>query len=201
MPILVPVNDNEPLGQGDLLRGVSLHVTVDDWRSHRALPSDRLSLVISRPCVLAHKPRILVASVESHRGQIENEPEDFDELRDFLEELRDGKEMPDGFYVGHLPGDEDSGRLIARLDSIHTIELPAGGILAEQLRSHRVATLHVDFRRELHSRIFRSIASLGFDDICWYSTADLRWLVHKGEFELQGYSVAVIKDTGGAREP
>ncbi len=65
MPILrLPKND-DPLTQGDILSGLRLYATGNDWNvggSPEELDQYNLSLVFSRPCAVLHKPRIVVAA-------------------------------------------------------------------------------------------------------------------------------------------
>src|SRR5262245_34629966 len=71
------------------------------------------------------------------------------------------------------------GSFCGRLDSLHTIQVPKSGTAERQafLASARIASLNREFTRDLHLRIFRAFASLGFDDHCWFSSGDLRALV------------------------
>jgi hypothetical protein len=180
MPILVNAPPESPLSQGDLLKGVSLYFTGDDWAESGGKANQHaksaLALVISRPCVLANKGNFTVALVEKFAVQITPDKDDVDakRVRHLLEKLRDGTESPDCFYLGELPGQEE-GRYRAKLDSLHSIKLPSSN-LQPFLEQNRVATLSEDFLRDLHVRIFSTFSKLGFDDISWYSTKDLQWL-------------------------
>jgi hypothetical protein len=114
---------------------------------------------------------------------VPREVQTFDDVRAFLTDLRDGTDSPDVFYLGQLPGHE--GRFGARLDSLHTIQIPGGENALQQFTTQRrIGRLYVDFARDLHLRMFRAFASLGFDDCRWLATDDLRWLVSKGQSEL-----------------
>lgn len=44
--------------------------------------------------------------------------------------------------------------------------------------------MNSDFLRSLHTRLFSSFASLGFDDHAWPSTQDLQWIVTQGQADL-----------------
>lgn len=109
----------------------------------------------------------------------------FERALRFLTEIRDGNDSPDVFYLGQLPGQESDGRYAARLDSIHTIEVPQKPELRQKfLETHRFARLHGDFKRDLHTRLFQAFTSLGFEDISWFSDADLKYLVEVGTAEI-----------------
>jgi hypothetical protein len=87
------------------------------------------------------------------------------------------------FYLGQLPG--LGGRFAARFDMLHTIQLPASGPERQSfVDARRIAVLHPDFVRDLHVRLFRAIATLGFDDHGWLSDSDLDWLVESGKSDL-----------------
>lgn len=189
MPIIEPHASGEPLNQGDLLHGVKLFLTgkTDNLSGGESisLKSDHC-LVLSRPCVIAHKKSVIVATVEKFQSSTPKEIDTLDRALRFLTQLRDGNDSPDVFYLGQLPGKESEGRYAARLDSIHTIEIP----LKPDLRTafivkHRFAKLHIDFQRDLHSRLFQSFATLGFEDISWFSNADLNFLVEMGKAEAK----------------
>ena len=79
-----------------------------------------------------------------------------------------------------------------RLDSFHTIEVPEIGDQRTQfLSARRALTLHPDFARDLHMRVFGAFASLGFDDHNWPSTEDLKWLVNQGQTDIAAATLAV----------
>jgi hypothetical protein len=129
--------------------------------------------------VLTHKPRVIVASVSRYADAAPKDLDSFAKVLRFLTFARDGVNAPDVFYLGQLL--TLSGRFCARLDSLHTIELPSPGEpLRAFLKEQRVATLHADFLHELHIRLFNAFASAGFDDHAWLSTHDLDWLVKQG---------------------
>lgn len=184
MPIVVPVPDpNTPLSQGDILKGVLLFYTGAPGTA--VAHKSPYCLVISRPCVTAHKNRVVVAAVERYKNDdVLKQLESYDEAKEFYADIRDGKSSPDQFYLGQLEGEK--GSFCARLDSLHTIELPPENKPDRQqfVTSVRVACLDAAFTHDLHQRLFRAFASLGFDDHSWYSTADLRVLVGLGEVAL-----------------
>jgi hypothetical protein len=186
MPILRLPNNDDPLTQGDILQDLHLYATGSDWAdggSPERLEGYDLSLILSRPCVIVHKPQIVVAAVKG----IKEEPQDvetFEKVREFLTQLRDGQRRPDRFYLGQIP-DYPAGRYYAHLDSLHSVAVPPRAEVYKFLKVGRIATLTKDFRRDLHVRIFSAVANLGFDDFGWYSDEDLKWLVPKGREKLQ----------------
>jgi len=144
---------------------------------------------------VGHKPNAVVAAVEKMPDNVPREVETFADILDFLADLRDGTDAPDVFYLGQVPGFE--GRFGARLDSVHTIQIPP---LAEQRAftdQKRIGRLHSDFVRDLHTRIFRAFTTLGFDDHRWMSTADLKWVVARGKQEMLDAESAVQKARAG----
>ncbi len=195
MPIIEPAAADVPLSQGDVLADVRLFLTKDFGPDHAGDPlvaASRLCLVLSRPCVAAHKANILVAAIERYPDSVPRSIETFEDVRAFLTELRDGNEAPDLFYLGQLPGLE--GRHAARLDSVHSIQQPREEAARKHLLARkRLGRLNIEFARDLHLRLFRAFASLGFDDHGWLATSDLRWLAAKG---AEGVSAATAKLRG-----
>jgi hypothetical protein len=193
MPIIEPARREAPLTQGDLLSGVTLFATKGSWDEkggQASVVKSELCLVLSRPCVAAHKKHVVVAAVAKFPDNVPKNIDSFDKVLDFLTGARDGGSSPDVFYLGQLPG--KSGRFCARLDSFHTIEIPEEGNQRTQLlATHRTLTLHADFARDLHMRIFGAFASLGFDDHSWPSTEDLQWLVNQGQADIAAATVVV----------
>jgi hypothetical protein len=193
MPIIELARPGTPLTQGDILSGVSLFATKGGWEEEggqAVVTKSDLCLVLSRPCVAAHKRHVVVAGIAKYPDAVPREIDSFDKVLDFLTSARDGFSSPDVFYLGQLPG--QSGRFCARLDSLHTIEVPED---AEQrsrfLAARREMTLHPDFARDLHLRIFGAFASLGFDDFRWPSREDLQWLVTQGQADLAAATLSV----------
>ena len=182
MPIIEPVRDTSaPLSQGDILKGVSLFLTQKPWESDGGASKKTdhtLCLVLSRPCVGEHKDRLIISAVEKYKNT-PPEFEDFNEVQEFYKQIRDGHAKLDLFYLGQVP--EFTGSFCARLDSLHTIRVPADGPDKAALLARRIGTLHIDFARDLHVRIFRAFASLGFDDHQWFPVEDLRTVVMLAE--------------------
>jgi hypothetical protein len=186
MPIIEPADSRLPLFQGDLLKDVRLFVTKETWEESGGesfKTAHKLCLVISRPCVIGHKPNVVVAAIEKMGDNVPRDVETFEDVLNFLTDLRDGPDAPDVFYLGQVPGYE--GRFGARLDSLHTVAVPKDAAAQRRFTDQkRVGRLTVDFARDLHTRIFRAFATLGFDDHRWLSTYDLRWLVARGRQEV-----------------
>lgn len=202
MPILETVDADSPLTQGDVFAGVPLFVsaaTPDSQLQFKSTQATKLGhcLVLSRPCVCAHKPQIIVAGVV--RADLPKvEKGSTTQLLDamaLLVKARDGDaEAKDTFYIGHLPGKASEGRFAAKLDSLHTIQLP--GKPEDRvpfIRKYRICRMHSDFARDLHSRIFSAFASSGFDDYGWYSDEDLRWLIQLGDADLRQHELGKSK--------
>lgn len=186
MAILELPKSGTPLSQGDILKGVTLFVTDGGWNDkggdHLKAPFE-MCLVVSRPCAIAHRKQIIVAGIDKYPDKVPKDMNTFDEVLDFLIGMRDGRRAPDSFYLGHLPSEK--GRFRARLDSMHTIRIPSDQTAMDEfLKVKRVASLHMDFARDLHLRIFNAFASLGFEDHSWPSDEDLKWLVDVGNSDL-----------------
>ncbi len=192
MPIIELPDPNVSLSQGDVLQGVSLFITKESWSGaggEAKKTSHKLCLVISRPCVVGHKPNVVVAAIEKMADSVPRDVETFEDILGFLTDLRDGPDTPDVFYLGQIPGFE--GRFGARLDSLHTIQVPPEAEQRAFTDQKRVGRLHIDFARDLHTRIFRAFALLGFDDHRWMSTPDLDWMVARGRSEIHEAQSAV----------
>jgi hypothetical protein len=184
MPIVLPPDQNDPIAQGDILKGLTLYTTDADWAAGKAnvVQKSIACLIMSRPCVTAHKTELIVASVERYKYD-RPDAQSFQDIQDFLVSIRDGVGTPDRFYLGQIP-DLGDGMYSAHFDSLHTIRIPTGDQLIQSLQKHRIGRLAPDFARDLHLRFFSAFASLGFDDVAWYADKDLEWLVQAGEKEL-----------------
>jgi hypothetical protein len=186
MPIIERPRSGSPLSQGDILKEITLFLTADEWGEGGGRPEKsphRLGLILSRPCVIEHKNTVIVASVQKLKDNPPRDANTFETVLSFLIGLRDGPESPDVFYLGQIPG--MSGRFAARLDLLHTIQVPPSGSARQSfVDGRRVASLHPDFVRDLHLRLFRAVATLGFDDHRWLSDSDLYWLVESGKADL-----------------
>jgi hypothetical protein len=193
MPIVETAADGALLNQGDILQGITLFATNESWNDKGGTPVKapfKMCLVVSRPCVIANKESVIVAGVEKYPDQVPKEMDTFRKVLDFLTTMRDGGTTPDVFYLGHIPG--QSGRFRAKFDSLHTIGLPPLGTQRDSfVKAQRIGTLHIDFCRALHVRLFTSFAPLGFDDDHWASDEDLKWLANAGQTELHQQEAAV----------
>src|SRR5436309_2337193 len=66
MPIIEPARTGTPLTQGDLLSGIALFATKGSWDEkggQASVVKSELCLVLSRPCVAAHKKHVVVAAI------------------------------------------------------------------------------------------------------------------------------------------
>ncbi|MEZ4442923.1 MAG: hypothetical protein R3B72_27760 [Polyangiaceae bacterium] len=76
-------------------------------------------------------------------------------------------------------------RYAARFDQLFTIKVPeATEERASYLKTHRRYSLTPEFAHDLHQRLFRAFASMGFDDDGWFTDADLKLIVGHGESQL-----------------
>jgi hypothetical protein len=177
MPILVPAKDDRPLDQGDLLDNIVTSVAVVGDAPEVETTS---MLVVSRPCNAQRDAEVVIARVSKRSLTDLRELETLNDVVGFFKGLRDGDGAPDSFYLGELdPGSSE--RYFARFDTLHTIKIPTeAGQRTKFLNAHRRFRLAADFTRDLHQRLFRAFASLGFDDDNWWTDEDLKFLVAKG---------------------
>ncbi len=186
MPIIEIATLGTPLSQGDILKDVNLFATgeVTNASGGVAMKSPHsMCLVLTRPCGIEHKQSVIVSSVEKLHDDVPREVDSFKRILSFLTNLRDGLNSPDVFYLGQLPTLQ--GRYGARFDNLRTIQIPlAGSDRQTFVDRKRIAALHPDFVRDLHARLFRAVASLGFDDYGWMSDSDLKWLLDRGRADL-----------------
>ena len=194
MPIIEQAAPATPLTQGDVLNGVCLFSTKKAWENGGVSVNSQspLCLVISRPCVALRGEWVTVTAIERYR----NRPPDlisFDRAETFYKEIRDGLTTPDNFYLGQIDGIE--GSCCARFDSFHKIQLPKDGTeeRAAFIRNYRIGRLHPDFAHDLHLRLFRAFASLGFDDYRWFPTADLQVLVTIADKDLASKKAELLE--------
>ncbi|MFO0640995.1 MAG: hypothetical protein U0183_17365 [Polyangiaceae bacterium] len=178
MPILIPPQLDAPLEQGDLLEGVHFAVAGE---GSATLEGPCFALVLSRNCNALRDAEIVVAKVQ-HKSFQDFKVATLEECRRVLSRIRDGRDAPDQFYLGELPGSKK--RYVARLDSLHTIKLPADR--QAYIAKHRKFRLDPAFLSDLHARIFAAFAPLGFDDHAWLSDDDLRLVIGTGVAELAG---------------
>ncbi|MBN2295613.1 MAG: hypothetical protein JXM70_24495 [Pirellulales bacterium] len=185
MPIIEPPGQSQQLSQGDILSDVNLFVTKHGWESNGGeykKYSSEFCLVLSRPCVLEHKPTVVAAKIAKFPDIVPKDANSFKKIKDLLEFMRDGGESPDIFYLGQLPGRE--GRFCARFDAIFTLQVPSEPDQWSQFLEKRIGSLNSDFVRDLHIRLFTAFARLGFQDVCWLSDQDLAWLVKTAEADI-----------------
>lgn len=180
MPILVAPRSGDPLGQGDLLKDIVLHTTDLDGK---AKSRTSRALVLSRRCAIEHAETVLVARVIDFKqpfyDELDKRAKSLDDARRMYQALRDGDSQPDRFYLGPILG---SASLVVELDTVFTIAIPVGADdRSSWIAAHRIAQLDVAFVRDLHMRVFRSIATDGHDDYDWYADGDLDVVVSLGE--------------------
>jgi hypothetical protein len=181
MPIIDLVPSTDPLSQGDLLSGLPLFVTNESEQS--AKTKHAFCLVLSRPCAAIRRPNVIVAAVDQYPDDVPRDLDSFDKVLRFLTTTRDGVLTPDLFYLGQIPNHK--GRFGARFDSIHTVRVPPEDVSRSQfVEQHRIGRLEIAFARDLHLRILRAFASLGFDDQDWLSDLDLTWLVQQAKTDI-----------------
>lgn len=186
MPIIEIAAADSALSQGDILKDVDLFATGQATSPSNGVAKKspyNMCLILTRPCGIEHKDAVVVMAVEKLKENVPREVDNGKKVLSFLTGLRDGSQSPDVFYLGQLP--RLPGRYAARFDNLHTIEIPPAGADRQTfVASKRIATLDHDFIRDLHTRLFRSVASLGFDDYGWLSDEDLEWVVNSGKADL-----------------
>jgi hypothetical protein len=203
MPIVLPPNEDAPLSQGDILAHVRCFATAGCWDAEGGLAEKApfaICMVLSRPCVAAHKKTFIIAAIDQLKQSAPQESSadlpkamaGFEKLLSFLTGIRDGRTSPDVFYLGQIPGQQ--GRYAARFDSIHSVQTPRNPEeMKAFLKKCRIASLSIDFCRDLHVRIFNAFASLGFDDHAWFSTEDLKAVVDHGQADLAALEAELAK--------
>ena len=186
MPIVERPVADAPLTQGDILKGIPLFITSGAWTDRpdvRKQPFE-FCIVVSRPCAIAHKKHITVAGIARYPAAQPKGIATLDDLLIFLTGARDGLTTPDVFHLGQV-AELGDGRFCARLDALHPVEIPTEPAdMAKFLAEKRVATLHIDFARALHVRLFNAFANMGFDDHSWPSDKDLEWLITLGKKDI-----------------
>jgi len=185
MPILEIPSPDQELSQGNILKGICLFNTLGASSDDDGTPDEadgELCLVLSRPCVIAHKETVVVANISAFPDKPAKEF-DFARALLFLKAMRDGHGSPDVFFLGQVPG--YSGRFGARFDRLYTVGIPVDpDERAAFVAARRVASLTDSFVRDLHLRIFSAFASLGFDDQGWLPDDELSWLVDHGNADI-----------------
>lgn len=207
MPIVLRPPEGDALTQGDILKGLSFAVATWDDKLQADLRAKYL-LVISRPCKSLRDEFVVVAPVvqskldlSQARQHMEGKGErvTLDRMRRFLAGIRDGGQYTDSFYVGDL--DEGSNkRFAADLSSFSTLRVPKDGAARlAWIKEHRVWRLDLEFARDLHVRIFNSVARLGFDDYSWFATPDLEIMITEGQKEISQRQLALAEAQGAVQ--
>jgi hypothetical protein len=149
-------------------------------------------IVVSRNCNAVRDPEIIVAPVTKKVLPDLNKLTSFDEFVAYFSGHRDGVRAPDAFYLGEFDGDPHS-RYFATFERLYTIEIPVGPQRLEYLKSHRVYALDQAFAHDMHQRLFRAFASLGFDDHAWWSPADFEILMKRADADVAALTAEVNK--------
>jgi hypothetical protein len=193
MAILRPAEPDAPLQQGDLLDDV-LTATTDGEGPTCSKPG--MVLVVSRNCQAIRARHIIVARVIKRPLEgLKERATSLEDLVRFLEMVRDGEGTPDTFYLGELAADS-ADRYVAKFDQLFTITVPEDPEQrAAYLATHRRFSLTPDFAHDLHQRLFRAFASMGFDDEAWawFSDADLKLVVEHGRSLLSEVEAGMTK--------
>jgi len=179
MPILLAPEPGAPLDQGDLLEGLTLAWSNGEGAVDAATGK---GLVISRPCNATRESLVQVAVVVETTLNVKALLADgtsLESLRRRIDAVRDGDGSPDRFYLGPMLG--NGNRLTAKLNHIVTVGVPEKEARPVWVEKHRVARLDQAFRRDLHVRLFASIARQGFSDCGWYADKDLKIIVAHAE--------------------
>ncbi|MFO0677068.1 MAG: hypothetical protein U0169_11055 [Polyangiaceae bacterium] len=197
MPIVVRPVEGDALTQGDVLQGLPFATTASDGKL-QADAKARFLLVISRPCKSLREPFVIVAPVhewkldlpqlrqqlEGSKKAADSEKVTLDRMRRFLAGVRDGGQQTDTFYLGDLEAGSEK-RFAADLASLSTVHVPTDSIArAAWVTQHRIARLDIEFARDLHARVFNTVARLGFDDYGWFADPDLEIMITEGEKDL-----------------
>ena len=189
MAILRPADPDAPLQQGDLLDDV-LTATADGEGPHCSKPG--MVLVVSRNCQALRSGHVIVARVVKRSlAGLKEEANTLEDLITFFTQVRDGEGQPDTFYLGEIEaGSVD--RYAAKFDQLFTIKVSeAAEERASYLEKHRRYSLSPEFAHDLHQRLFRAFASMGFDDDAWFTDADLKLIVGHGESQLASLDAAI----------
>lgn len=113
-----------------------------------------------------------------------------DRARRFLAGVRDGGQFSDRFYLGDLEADSDT-RFVADLAVLATIQVPTGKHRVSWIEARRIGRLAAEYARDLHVRLFNTIARLGFDDYDWFPDPDLAVLITEGNAEVAQLQMAL----------
>jgi len=191
MPILLPAQpDDQPLEQGDVLDDIQTYIADHTSTEAGPLMDQGLVLVISRPCTALRSKRLVVAEIVKRPLAGLKGAETLQDIKDFFINLRDGDGTPDTFYLGEIEPGPD--RYCAKLDSLRTVEVPHEESARHAfIKRHRRFKLNPEFARDLHLRLFKAFASLGFDDDGWWTDSDLELAASKGEAALASLGAAV----------
>lgn len=206
MPVVVCPSEVDPLCQGDILKELPFATTSADGKL-QADAKARYVMVVSRPCKAIRDPFVIVAPIHESRldfsqlreqvakagKEKEQKHVTLDRTRRFLAGVRDGGQFNDSFYLGDLEAGSGK-RFAADLSALATVQVPTSReSRAAWVKKHRVWTLDIEFARDLHVRIFNTVARLGFDDHRWFSDPDLDILITDGEQEVAELQAALAE--------
>ena len=190
MTILLPPVIDAPLEQGDVLAEIALYKTASDGEAV-AVGEPQWVMIVSRPCNAIRDETVVVVPIDRGPATEIRGATSPDEMRRAYLRIRDGEGALDRFYLGSLRPGEDA-RYFASLNEFYTIEVPSLASEREEfLRKHRRFRLDPAFARDLHLRIVRAFASLGFDDTAWWADEDLDLFIAQCDAWLAKASAAV----------
>lgn len=189
MPIIEQVNPAVPLAQGDLLKDVPLYISQIDPSTGAFSPPAKTkadaALLLSRACALTNKTSFIAAAVfRLPDGPPKTDTGNFEDIKTWLETLRDGEARPDRFYLGQIDA-LGPGRYMAHFDALHTVSVGKAVVGTNtHLLQLRVGRLSFESARALQVHLFNAFSREGFEDFAWFSTPDLQWLVSAGEQDI-----------------
>jgi hypothetical protein len=182
MSILRKAEVESPLRQGDVLDDIVTASLNEAGALASSAPG--MVLVVSRNCKALRAASVIVARIRKFPlSELRHHADSTEKLIRFFETMRDGDGQPDTFYIGEIDH-SSADRYCVKFDQLHTINIPTDDEKRRAfLQKHRRFSLNGEFVHDLHQRLFRAFASLGFDDVQWYSDADLTLIVDAGGAE------------------
>lgn len=185
MPIVERVSGEEPLSQGDLLRGLNF-VSLTEGGDADLSTVATWGLVLSRPCNALRDPTVVVASVAQFPLDLKIEAapgQELERMRRRLAGVRDGirgAEFSDSLYLGPIDSLYPTRRYAADLTRLMTVQVATDAKRQDWVRARRVWRLGEGFLRDLHTRLALTFTRPGHDDYEWYSDADLDIMITSG---------------------
>lgn len=183
MSIILPVNNDDPLSQGDVIKGPK----IIKWSVDGPEEIDVTAVVVvSRDCrcVLRqgsgsndNNNSIIVAPIQEIQDLtvglkklIADSDDGFDKTAELLRDLRDGLSTPDSFYIGELPNERRTTKYRVHLGLVANIYIST---MISYLPDGRVGRLSQEFIALMCQKMYGSICKVGFDDYRWHSDNDL----------------------------